>query len=210
MANPLPATDAGHDDTPPALFEVLYNSRTQAIKLVLILCIPALVAFAVFASDTSEIDTDTWRFLGAIVVLTLAWAVGQARRVRDRTPQVTIGPDGILARHWRAGLVPWENIEFIAHSSTVRRGIIQQLARSRRGPYLLFKFRDEPPFVADAPFPMSLLQRLQSSFERQEPVIMEHGLDRSATAMLTAIQDHLEAWRAKQPPEAGDAGPVQT
>lgn len=195
--------DAAADDTPRVL-EVRYSPRAQAIKLVLILCIPALVAFAVFASDTSEIDSDTWRFLGAIIVLTLAWAVGQARRVRDRTPQVIIGPDGIISRHWHAGLIPWENIEFIAHSSTVRRGIIQQLARSRRGPYLQFRFRSDPPFVADAPFPISLLHRIQSSFERQEPAIMENGLDTSATTMLNAIQDHLDAWRARQPPVADE------
>jgi hypothetical protein len=104
-----------------------------------------------------------------------------------------------MARHWHAGTMPWQNIEMIAHSSTIRRGIIQQLARSRRGPYILFKFRTPPPFVPDAPFPLSLLQRLRASFEVQEPVISEHGLDASVTLMMRAIEDHLTAWRARQP-----------
>ena len=192
-----PRNDA--DDAQPAILEVRYKPRTQLIKLLLILLIPALVAFAVLKSDMSQVDAATWRFLGVIIVLTLVWAVVQGQRVRDRTPQVVIGPDGVMARHWNAGIVPWENIAFIAHSKTVRRGIIQQLARSRRGPYIQFKFRQPPPFVADAPFPISLVQRIRASFEVQEPAILEHGLDTSVEAMLVSIQDHLDVWKAQHP-----------
>lgn len=191
-----------HADAPPAVLEARYNPRVQGLKLALILCIPALIAFVVLSSDTADVDAGTWRFLGAIVLVTLAWAVGQARRIRDRTPQVVIGPDGILARHWHAGLIPWSNIEFIAHSSTVRRGILQQLTRSRRGRYIMFKFRENPPFIPDAPFPFSLLQRFQAWSELQEPAILEHGLDTNVTVMLHAIQDHLDVWRAAQPDDA--------
>jgi hypothetical protein len=192
-----PGDDSG--DAQPAVLEVRYKPRTQLIKLLLILMIPALVGFTVLKSDMSTVDGATWRFLGVIIVLTLVWAVVQGQRVRDRTPQVVIGPDGVLARHWHAGVVPWENIAFIAHSKTVRRGIIQQLARSRRGPFIQFQFRRPPPFVADAPFPVSLLQRLRASFEVQEPAILEHGLDTSVEVMLVAIQDHLDVWKAQHP-----------
>jgi hypothetical protein len=192
------------EDAPPAILEVRYNPSVQLLKLLLILAIPGLVAFAVWQSDRTQIDAATWRFLAVIVAVTLAWGVMQAKRLRDRTPQVVIGPDGIDARIWHAGTVPWENIAFIAHSSTVRRGIIQQLARSRRGPYIQFRFRSTPPFVADAPFPLSLLQRLQASFEVQEPVILEHGLDTGVNVMLNAIQDHLDVWKANHPELTGE------
>ena len=196
-------SQAVEDEDGPGRLEAGFSPRTQAIKLILILCIPGLVAFAVIKTDLSQIDTATWRFLGAVVLVTLAWASAQAKRIRDRTPQVIIDRNGIFARHWHAGIVPWENIELIAHSSTVRRGIIQQLARSRRGPYILFKFREPLPFVTESPPPFSWLQRLHASFETQEPVIAEHGLDTRVSIMLNAIQDHLAAWRARQ----GDASP---
>lgn len=191
-------SEVGEDEVEPHRLEVGFSPRIQAIKLILILCIPGLVAFAVIKTELSQIDAATWRFLGAVVLVTLAWAVAQAKRIRNRTPQVIIDRDGIFARHWHAGIVPWENIELIAHSSTVRRGIIQQLARSRRGPYILFKFREPLPFVTESPPPLSWLQRLRASFETQEPVIAEHGLDTRVTIMLNTIQNHLAAWRARQ------------
>lgn len=199
--------DSGDREASLAILEVRYNRRTQLIKLLLILLIPALVAFAVIETDMSEVDPATWRFLAAIVVFTLIWAIFQAKRLRDPAPQIVIGPEGVMARHWHAATVPWENIALIAHSSTVRRGIIQQLARSRRGLYIQFKFRTQPPFVTDAPFPISWLQRLQASFEVQEPVILEHGFDTSVAVMLNAIQDHLDAWRAAHP-ELAEEGEI--
>jgi hypothetical protein len=200
---PAPADrdDSDVDDAPLAVLEVRYNPRVQLLKLVLILCIPLLVAFAVLKTDMTDVDVATWRFLGVIVLVTLIWATAQAMRLRDRRPQVLIGPDGVDAHHWHAGTVPWENIESIAHSNSVRRGIIQQLARSRRGDYIQFRFRSPPPFVTDAPFPVSLLQRISASFEVSEPVILEYGLDTRVGVMLNAIQDHLDAWRATLPPE---------
>ncbi len=190
------------DSSGPPPLAVHFNPRTQLIKLLLILCIPALVAFAVLKTDLSQVDAATFRFLAVIVVLTLVWAGIQAQRLRNRTPQIVIDRNGVLNRQWHAGIVPWQNIEFIAHSSTVRRGIIQQLARSRRGPYIQFKFRTPPPFVTDAPFPLSWLQRLHASFEVQEPAILEHGLDTSVNVILHSIQDHIDAWRATQPEDS--------
>lgn len=169
------------------------------MKMLLILLIPALVAFAALNTDGGEVQPGTMRFLGGIILLTLIWAIFQAKRFRDRTPQVVIDQNGVLARHWHAGIVPWQNIEFIAHSSTIRRGIIQQLARSRRGAYIQFRFREPPPFVGTAPFPFNIVQRLRASFEVQEPAIMEHGLDTSVTVMMDSIQRHIDAWAATQP-----------
>ena len=106
---PAPADrdDSDVDDAPLAVLEVRYNPRVQLLKLVLILCIPLLVAFAVLKTDMTDVDVATWRFLGVIVLVTLIWATAQAMRLRDRRPRGAdpLAPlDGTTDGFWKGWL----------------------------------------------------------------------------------------------------------
>lgn len=194
-------TDAANDDEqgedsglPP--FFVYYNPKVHLVKLVAILAICVFLLLLPFLVENA--DPDVVRVIGVIAVGFLIWAYLTARRMRDRRPQVVIDGNGIYVRDWHVDIVPWEQIEFIAHSSSVRRGIISALTRSRRGPYLLFKFENMPKATSSAPPPFSWFQKFWIDIELQEPSIMEYGLDAKATVMLRAIQDHIAHWQGTQ------------
>lgn len=192
----------GQDETgaPPPFF-VYYNPRVHLIKLIAILAICVVLALLPFWVD--NVDAGPVQVIGAIVVAFLIWAYMTVCRIRDRRPQVVVDSNGIFVRDWHVDILPWEEIDFIAHSSSVRRGIIAALSRSRRGPYLLFKFVHTPKVRATVPPPFSWFQKVWGELELQEPAIMEYGLDAKATAMLAAIQDHIAHWQSTR---AGDAG----
>jgi hypothetical protein len=77
---------ADDPSAPPPILEVRFRPRSQAIKLVLILLIPALVVFAMVKSDMSQVDAATWRFLAVIVLLSLVWATASWRATGTPAP----------------------------------------------------------------------------------------------------------------------------
>jgi hypothetical protein len=135
----------------------------------------------------------------------MIWAYLTGGRIRDRSPQVVVDTKGIYVRDWHVGIVPWQEIDFIAHSSSVRRGIVAALTRSRRGPFLLFKFINVPKSTPSMKAPFSWLQKIWIDLELQEPAIMEYGLDTKAAVLLRAIQDHIAYWQLTQDAPAGEA-----
>ena len=195
------------DDTrahgaPPPFF-VYYNPTIHFLKLLAILAICIVVGLLPFFVE--NIVGDAVFVIGAIVAVFLIWAFLTASRMRDRRPQVVVDTEGIYVRDWHAGIVPWQEIDFIAHSSSVRRGIVAALTRSRRGPYLLFKFLQMPTSTSSMIPPFSWLQKIWIDLELQEPAIMEYGLDTKATVILRAIQDHIAFWQRTQDTQAGEA-----
>ncbi len=200
-------TDDDHDETgaPPPFF-VYYNPRVHLFKLVAILAICVVLALLPFM--VANIEGDAVRVLAAFIIIFLIWAYLTASRMRDRRPQVVVDTSGIYVRDWHVDIVPWEQIEFIAHSSSVRRGIVSALTRSRRGPYLLFKFERMPTFTSSLPPPFSWLQKIWVDIELQEPALMEYGLDAKATVILRAIQDHIDYWQRTQDFGASDPAVV--
>ena len=118
---------------PPPPFFVYYNPNVHRFKLVAILAICVVLALLPFWVE--NIDADAVSVIGAIVLIFSIWAYLVGRRIRDRRPQVVVDTDGIYVRDWHVDIIPWQDIDFIAHSSSVRRGIISALTRSRRGPY---------------------------------------------------------------------------
>ncbi|NKB50087.1 MAG: hypothetical protein GKS02_12095 [Alphaproteobacteria bacterium] len=193
--------DARDGNGAPPPFFVYYNPRVHMFKLMAILAIAIVLALLPFLVE--NVETDPFRLIGGIVIVFLIWAYLTGSRIRDRRPQVVVDPDGIYVRDWHSDIVPWEDIEFISHSSSVRRGIISALTRSRRGPYLLFSFSRMPTFIASVPPPFSFFQRMWNDIELQEPAIMEYGLDTKATVILRAIQDHIAYWQ-NTPNDTGD------
>ncbi len=185
--------DEAEDDGAPPPFFVYYNPIVHLLKFIAILAICLVLALLPFFVE--NIQGDAVQVIGAIIVIFLIWAYLTFARMRDRRPQVVVDTDGVFVRDWRVDMVPWEEIEFIAHSSSVRRGIVSALTRSRRGPYLLFKFNQMPRFVPTAPPPFSVLQKIWADIELQEPTIMEYGLNAKATVILAAIQDHIAYWQ---------------
>ncbi len=196
-------TDDDRDESgaPPPFF-VYYNPRVHLFKLVAILAI--CVVLAVLPFLVANIQPDAVQILAAFIVIFLIWAYLVFGRMRDRRPQVVVDTAGIYVRDWHVDIVPWEQIEFIAHSSSVRRGIVSALTRSRRGPYLLFKFESLPTSSSSLPPPFNWLQKIWVDIELQEPAIMEYGLDTKATAILSAIQDHIDYWQRTQNVGASD------
>ena len=190
-------TDDDRDESgaPPPFF-VYYNPRVHLIKLVAILAI--CVVLALLPVLVTHIQPDAIQVLAAFIVIFLIWAYLVFGRMRDRRPQVVVDADGIYVRDWHVDIVPWAQIEFIAHSSSVRRGIVSALTRSRRGPYLLFKFESVPVYRSTLPIPFNWLQKIWVDIELQEPAIMEYGLDAKATVILHAIQDHIDYWQRTQ------------
>lgn len=194
--------DIEDSDAPPPFF-VYYNPRVHMFKLVAILAIAGVLMALPFLVE--NVETDPIRLIGAIVIVFLLWAYMTGRRIRDRRPQVVIDVNGVFVRDWHVDILPWADIEFISHSSSVRRGIISALTRSRRGPYLLFKFAKMPTIISSVPPPFSFFQKMWTDIELQEPAIMEYGLDTKATVMLRAIQDHIAYWQAHQSDDTTEA-----
>ena len=91
--------------------------------------------------------------------------------------------------------MPWENIEYIAHSSSIRRGLVASVTRTRRKPYLLFRFVETPKIKPAAPPPFSWLQFISAEFAIQEPVIQQYGLDTPVADILQVIQAHIGHWQ---------------
>ena len=146
----------------------------------MLVLLPVLVA---------NIQPDAARRLARFIVIFLIWAYLVYGRTRDRRPQVVVDTDGIFVRDWHVDMVPWEQIDFIAHSSSVRRGIVSALTRSRRGPTLLFKFESMPAIRSTLPVPFNWLQKIWVDIELQEPAIMEYGLDTKATVILRLFRN---------------------
>jgi len=186
--------DNQQDDTgaPPPFF-VYYNPKIHLLKLVAILAICIVLALLPFLVE--NIEPGAGRIIALIVAIFLIWAYLTGSRIRDRRPQVVVDTNGIFVRDWHVDIVPWEDIDFIAHSSSVRRGIVSALTRSRRGPYLLFKFSQMPKFVSSMRPPFSWLQKILVDMELQEPALMEYGLDTKASVILREIQDHIAYWQ---------------
>lgn len=180
---------------PPPCF-VYYNPKIHLMKLVAILAICVVLGLLPFMVE--NIQGDAVRVIGAIVAVFLIWAYLTGSRMRDRRPQVVIDTNGVFVRDWHVDIVPWEEIDFIAHSSSVRRGIVSALTRSRRGPYLLFKFLNMPKSTSSMMPPFSWLQKIWIDMELQEPALMEYGLDTKATVILRSIQDHIAYWQSTQ------------
>lgn len=187
---------------PPPFF-VYYNPRVHLFKLVAIIAICVVLALLPFLVE--NVDTGSVQVIGLIVIVFLIWGYMTGKRIRDRRPQVVVDTNGIFVRDWHVDILPWEQIDFIAHSSSVRRGIVAALTRSRRGPYLLFKFVQMPTIIPSTPPPFSWFQRYWSEIELQEPSIMEYGLDAKATVMLRAIQDHIAHWQTTRDAETAQA-----
>ncbi|MDP6184223.1 MAG: hypothetical protein QF609_10425 [Gammaproteobacteria bacterium] len=190
------ADEENRKSTAPPPFFVYYNPVIHILKLAAILAICIVLGLLPFF--VLNIQNDAVRVIGAIVAVFLIWAYLTANRIRDRRPQVVVGTDGIYVRDWHVDIVPWREIDFIAHSSSVRRGIVSALTRSRRGPYLLFKFIQTPKSTPSMVPPFSWLQKIWIDMELQEPAIMEYGLDTKATVILNAIQDHIAYWQLTQ------------
>lgn len=195
--------DEFEDGGAPPPFFVYYNPKIHLLKLAAILAICIVLGLLPFMVE--NIQGDAVRIIGAIVAIFLIWAYLTGSRIRDRRPQVVVDTDGIFVRDWHAGIVPWQEIDFIAHSSSVRRGIVAALTRSRRGPYLLFKFLQMPKSTSSMRPPFSWLQKIWIDMELQEPAIMEYGLDTKATVILRAIQDHIAYWQRTQDTQPGEA-----
>jgi len=183
--------DAGAK-APPPLF-VHYNPKVQMLRTAAILAVGGLCLFIPYAAKDS--GPESWRFAGILIVGALLWALWTFRRVRDRSPQVIVNDDGVYVREWVVGTVPWENIEYIAHSSSIRRGLVASVTRTRRKPYLLFRFVETPKVKPTAPVPFAWLQFISAEFAIQEPVIQQYGLDTPVADILKQIQDHIEHWQ---------------
>lgn len=186
---------------PPPFF-VYYNPKIHFLKLLAILAICIVMGLLPFMVE--NIQGDAVRVIGAIVLVFLIWAYLTASRMRDRRPQVVVDTDGIYVRDWHVDIVPWQEIDFIAHSSSVRRGIVSALTRSRRGPYLMFRFFNMPKSTPSMAPPFSWLQKIWIDMELQEPAIMEYGLDTKASVILRAIQDHIAHWQRTQDSQPGE------
>jgi len=191
----MPGTENDNDEngSPPPFF-VYYNPRIHSLRLMAILAICIVLALIPLWVENAEIGPVL--VIAGIVIVFLIWAYMTGSRIRDRSPQVVVDTNGIFVRDWHIGVLPWDQIDFIAHSSSVRRGIVAALTRSRRGPYLLFKFIQVPKVVPSTSPPLSWLQKIWTEMELQEPAIMEYGLDAKASVILSAIQDHIAYWQS--------------
>tara|TARA_B100000029_G_scaffold466334_1_gene501762 strand:- start:859 stop:1461 length:603 start_codon:yes stop_codon:yes gene_type:complete len=177
----------------PLDFYVYYNPKTHLFKLAAIISVCFIIMILPFLVDNTDIGS-----LSILAVFFLGfcfWGIITAKRITDRRPQVIVDINGIYVRDWHVGTVGWENIDFIAHSSSVRRGIISMLTRSRRGPYLVFKFSNPPKAKSALPFPLSFIVEIWADMEMQEPALMEYGLDTKATDVLVVIQNHIDYWQ---------------
>lgn len=186
-------------NAPPARLTV-YNSAKSHYRRLAVVGLVAIVLLGM-PLTLGEVTPDAYQMLFVLIGVLFVWAAMIWRRAQDKREQVVVDTDGVFVRGWHVGTVPWDNIDFIAHSSSVRRSILSALTRSRRGPYLLFKFVATPKTVSDLPAPWSWFQRLWAETELQEPVIAELGLDHKATEILLVIQEHIAWWQSQQPAE---------
>lgn len=189
----MPASAAGNE--PPARLEVRYDPAAQTLRAGAVAAVAVLCAMIPFASETRT--EQTWLLSGALFAGALAWAAAAALRIRDRSPQVVIDRDGVWVREWMIGTVPWDNIDQIAHSSSVRRSIVSSVTRTRRRPYLLFRFVERPQIRPTARPPLSWLQAMRAESELQEPCIQQRGLDTPVETMIASIQAHIAHWQAE-------------
>ena len=187
-------------DTPSAAPEPLiarYSQRIQFWRLLAILTLAAMCLIIPFAAEGPV--EESWRFAGVLIAAALVWAVVTFMRMQNRDAQVLVNEDGVYFREWLVGTVPWENIVFIAHSSQVRRGIVASITRTRKKPYLLFKFAELPKVRPTAPVPLSWLQFVRAEFAIQEPIMQQYGLDTPVNDILASIQEHIAYWENQQP-----------
>ncbi|MBT3399023.1 MAG: hypothetical protein HOL07_02590 [Rhodospirillaceae bacterium] len=189
------------DDEAPASTEapepliVRYNRQVHSWRLLAILALAAMCLIIPFAAE-GPIE-DSWRFAGVLIAAALIWAVVTVFRLRDRSPQVLIDENGVFFREWLVGTIPWENIQFIAHSSQVRRGIVASITRTRKKPYLMFKFIELPKVRPTAPIPFKWLQFVRAEFAIQEPILQQYGLDTPVNDILASIQQHIAHWQTE-------------
>lgn len=200
------------DDDAPAPIEkpepliVRYNRTVQSWRLVAILVLAGMSLIIPYAAEGPV--EDSWRFAGVLIAAALVWALVTVFRLRDRSPQVFVDENGVFFREWLVGTVPWENIQFIAHSSQVRRGIVASITRTRKKPFLLFKFAELPKVRPTAPIPFSWLQFVRAEFAIQEPILQQYGLDTPVNDILASIQEHIAYWESQQPdPPAEEQAP---
>lgn len=197
------------DDEPPASTEapqpliVRYNRTVHTWRLLAILVLAGMCLIIPFAAEGPA--EDSWRFAGVLIAGALVWALVTVFRLRDRSPQVLIDENGVYVREWLVGTIPWENIVFIAHSSQVRRGIVASITRTRKKPYLMFKFVELPKVRPTAPIPFKWLQFVRAEFAIQEPILQQYGLDIPVNDILTSIQQHIAHWQLGQEDEEADA-----
>tara|TARA_R110002110_G_scaffold414147_2_gene643306 strand:- start:30383 stop:31039 length:657 start_codon:yes stop_codon:yes gene_type:complete len=200
-------TTEDEETAPPEAPEPLivrYNRTVHSWRLLAILVLAAMCLIIPFAAEGPV--EDSWRFAGALIAGALIWALVTVFRLRDRSPQVLINGDGVFFREWLVGTIPWENIVFIAHSSQVRRGIVASITRTRKKPYLMFKFVELPKVRPTAPIPFKWLQFVRAEFAIQEPILQQYGLDTPVNDILTSIQQHIAYWQSQQPDTAEEDG----
>ena len=193
-------------NNPPAGYYVYYNPRVHQFKLLAILAICIVLISLPLMVEKPE--AGPLYILTLFIIGFLLWAYVTLLRIRDRRPQVIVDESGIFVRDWYSDILPWSEIEFISHSSSVRRGVISALTRSRRGPYLLFKFSNNPKYVSSISPPLSWVHKIWIEMELQEPAIMEFGLDSRATQILKAIEEHIEYWQRTAESDTKDSAVI--
>jgi len=197
-----PEPEAG-DGTPPEPLTVRFNPTVQILRAVAIFAVAGICLIIPFVSEQSS--QDSWRFAGVLIAALSLWGIITLRRAADKTPQVVIDENGVYSREWHAGTVPWETIEYISHSSTIRRNLLSAVTRNRRKPYLLFKFSEPPKLQPTARPPLSWWQVFMGELAIQEPVIQQFGLDTPVDTMLKTIEAQIAAWRIRNPHLLEDA-----
>lgn len=189
---------AGEVSVPPEPLLARHSQQVQGFRALAILAIAGLCLLIPFAA--ADKGPDAWRFAGVLIAASLIWAGFTIRKIINRDPQVVVDENGVYFREWMVGTVPWDNIDFIAHSSSVRRGIVASITRTRRKPYLLFRFVELPKVITTAPPPFSWLQFIRAEFGIQEPILQQYGLDTPVADILASIQAHI-AYRQSQQPD---------
>lgn len=188
-------TESG-DLSPPPLY-VHYSTAAQTVRGFVILAVGTLALIIPFVAEGES--PQTWKLAGLLMGAAAIWALLTFKRARNQTPQVVVDENGVYFREWTVGTVPWENIEYIAHSSSIRRGLVSSITRTRRKPYLQFRFIETPKIKPTAPIPFSWWQFISAEFSIQEPVIQQFGLDTPVNVILEAIQAQISHWQKRSP-----------
>ncbi len=182
---------------PPPRFVAYNDAKIHYRKVIAVVVVATILMLLPFI--VNDVSGEAHEMVSVLVVVILLWGALVFRRARDQREQVVVDGNGIYVRDWHVGLVPWDNIDFIAHSSSVRRSLMSSISRSRRGPYLLFKFVQAPKPYSELSPPWSFFQRLWAEMELQEPVIQQMGLNKTAVEMLAIMQEHIAYWQSQQP-----------